>query len=485
MSRLYKKFFALLGIIIITFLPVMTPTAYAISSWSGDPWEGSPWSGDSWDGSSLDWSGNSWNGNSWNGDSWNQSDWNGNSWTTQSWSQNSWDSPGFNGNSWTNQGWDGSSFQGNSWTNSGWSNSSFQGNPWSNSSWSMYGFNGNPWLNSGWAGNNFNGTPWGETGWNQNGIQGNPWSNNGWNQNGIQGNPWLNNGFISDPFRGNETNSDTTSGPQAPNNPVNLNTPFYDTDDFKNTKFVWDYMVNAAVDMDKNFPNGPSTSFLTGALIDSIKFNLGDHIAVDLYDIGDKSKSVYDSYNTLDGLRQSVFNINTVANTGNAYHYASASKLSQFGSLIKDSASTVFNKTDIANISSTWGSMGAISKLNVIASGVNAGISAYKTGESVGKAINTWQNTTNGAERTVAIADIGANLGETIMSVGGVTAAIPGGQALGAGLLAVGGGLFVISKGTQLVTKNWDKISNFGKKTGKAIADGAKKLGSTIKGWFS
>jgi hypothetical protein len=442
----------------------MTPTVHAVSSWSGDPWEGSPWNGKSWDGSDLQWSGDSWNGNSWNGNSWNS-----NGWNSKSWSQNGWNGSGFNGNSWIQQGWN---------------RTNFQGNPWASSGWSMYGFNGNPWSNTGWVGNGHSGNPWSNSGWNGNGHQGNPWSSNGGGGAG---------GFTGNPSSG------TTIGPFAPYDPSAPDS-FYDTDGFKATKYVWDNMVNAAIDLETNYPNGfnglgpngLSPDFFKGFMVDTIKLQLGDHVAVDLYDIGDQSKNIYDSYKKLDGLRQAVYGTNAAQVANHAYQVSNASKFAQFGNLIKDSTSTVLRNTDFANMSSTWGSMGAISKLNFVASGINAGISAYKTGESIGNAINTWKSTTDGSERTAAIADIGANLGETLMSVGGVAAAIPGGQALGAGLMVVGGGLFVISKGTQLVAKNWDKITDFGKKVGdgvkkagKAVADGVKKLGSTIKGWFS
>ncbi|HAM79746.1 hypothetical protein [Ornithinibacillus bavariensis] len=495
MKTFYKRIFALIGIVFLTFLPVMTPTVHAVSSWSGDPWQGSPWNGKSWDGSNLQWSGDSWNGNSWNGNSWN-----GNSWTNQSWSQNGWNLSGFKGNSWTQQGWDGSAFQGNSWTNTGWDGNQFQGNPWSSSGWSMYGFTGNPWSNTGWLGNGYSGNPWSNSGWDGNGNGPlNPWSNSGWNGNGHQGNPWSSGGGGgAGPFAG-QPGSGTTINPPGPYNP-SAPEQFYDTDEFNAAKYVWDNMMNAAIDIETNYPNGLhglgpnglSPDFFKGFMVDTIKLQLGDHIAVDLYDIGDTAYNMYSGYKDLEAIRQATFAANAASMTNNAYQISTASRFAQYGNLIKDSADVFLTKTEFGNLSSTWSSMGALSKLNFVASGVNAGLSAYKTGVSIGNAIDTWQNTKDGSARTSAIADIGANLGETLMSVGGVATAIPGGQALGAGLVIVGGGLFVVSKATKLVADNWDKITDFGKSVGngiknagKSIAKGAKKVGSMIKGWFS
>ncbi|WP_197431753.1 hypothetical protein [Lentibacillus sp. JNUCC-1] len=47
----------LTAVVLITFFPVLSPTVYAISSWTGDSWEGNPWSGSPWDGSNLKWIG--------------------------------------------------------------------------------------------------------------------------------------------------------------------------------------------------------------------------------------------------------------------------------------------------------------------------------------------------------------------------------------------------------------------------------------------
>ncbi|MEN2767527.1 hypothetical protein [Ornithinibacillus xuwenensis] len=477
MDRLFRRVIALFGIIVLTFLPVMTPTAYAVESWSGDPWEGNPWSGDPWDGSELEWSGDSWNsegwkGSKWNGTNWSQGGWNSSGFDGNDWKQQGWSSPYFQGDSWIQQDWNGSDFEGNSWTTNGWNGQQFEGSPWANSGWSMYGYNGTPWSSSGWTGND---------------ILGSPWSNSGWKGEGSEGNPWLIPGFNGTPGTGTEV---ITSDPTDPS--FKPGEQFYDTDEFKATKYVWDSVVNGVVDFDPNRPGGLSPNYVRSVFADSIKLQYGNHVAFDLYDIGDKGYSAYDSYSKLEGFRQAAFNTNAASLTNNAYQVSTASKFAQYGGLIKDSARTVWNNMDIANVSSTWGSMGAISKLNFVASGVNAGLSAYKTGVSVSNAVNTWQSTTDGSERTAAIADVGANLGETLMSAGGVAAAIPGGQAVGAGLIVVGGGLYVVSKTTQVVAKNWDKIAGATKKAGsaiknagKSVVDGAKKLGSTIKGWFS
>lgn len=62
------------------------------------------------------------------------------------------------------------------------------------------------------------------------------------------------------------------------------------------------------------------------------------------------------------------------------------------------------------------------------------------------------------------------------MSAGGVAAAIPGGQAIGAGLVVAGAAIWGASKLTGYVAKNWDSIKNTASKVGGAISKGWNAL---------
>lgn len=108
-----NKSLLLAAILLITFFPVITPTVYAVSSWSGDTWEGNTWSGDTW-------KGNPWDGSSfkWQGESPGASQ-DGNS--GNPWSQSGFDGDGTNGNRWMQEGYEGSPYGENSWLQDGYS----------------------------------------------------------------------------------------------------------------------------------------------------------------------------------------------------------------------------------------------------------------------------------------------------------------------------------------------------------------------------
>jgi hypothetical protein len=505
--RLKQRIFLVFAILFtIAFQSVFFPLAVladTVQPWNGNPWDGNPWEGQPWDGNDLKWEGGPWNSESWNGDPWSGDPWNGDPWNGNDWQGNPWER-----DSWNGDPWDGDTWNGNPWGGDPWNSSSWDGTPWDGNGW-----NGNPWSLEGFDG---------VDSW-----EGRPWYMEGWTMDGFNGvDPWNGPQFHGEGFEGSATQGDTTDIPiiQTPEGfegkrfnlepfsklgPSDYQVPerFYDGDNFKATEFLVNDMFGGTANLiNDTFENGiPDPSkygvHIADLLVNSTKLQLGDNGSFEAYDTARKLWDIYEGYDELETLRDAKFGYDAInQGTNVAQQVSNASKYSQYLELMKDSGKTVLNSTSFDNISGTFSKMGALSKFNFVTSGINAGISAYKTGSSLADAINISKSGASGSEVTAAYADVGSNLGETLMSLGGVAAAIPGGQAVGAGLAIAGAGIFVVSKTTKFVAKNWDTISGgiskgintlknardkVVKGAVKGVVKAGKKIGEFIGGFFS
>ncbi|MUV39198.1 hypothetical protein JNUCC1_03071 [Lentibacillus sp. JNUCC-1] len=468
-----KGFLVSLAVLFIVFQPVMVPVSHAVESWTGDPWKGDSWEGDSWDGSNFKWEGDSWSEDGWTGDATEGTEAaNGEGWNGQKWESQPWYMRGWNG---------GNGFTGDSWQENGWnSDGSHTGDNWSYPGWAGAASKGDGWNESGFQGSN----PW-----NQNGYQGgDPWS-----EGGYAGDPFSNQGFAGAGYSGGAWQEAGSSGAGAFSGPDGYTPPerFYDSNEFKETKFVTDKLITGTANfvhegLNDGFSSEKTGLHLTDLFVSGAKLQTGDHWAYDMYDMTSTAKDGYDKVSKLESLRKAeVVREITTRSAFRANQISNTSKVQQYASIIKDSAGQVSRNMDISNVSGTWSKMGALSKFNFVTSGVNAGISAYKTGASFSDAVNTFNSDATGTEKTVAAAKVGTNFGETLMSAGGVAAAVPGGQAVGAGLAAAGAGVFVVSKGVELVAKNKEKIAATAKKATDTVKKAASKGWKKVKGWFS
>ncbi|MEC5424939.1 hypothetical protein QGM71_15740 [Virgibacillus sp. C22-A2] len=497
-GRWIRRLLVVLSVAFLTLQPVLVPTVYAVESWSGNPWSGDSWSGDPWDGSDLQWEGSPWSGDPWSKEGsdadigWEGYDWESQPWYLEGWSKEGFQGESGSGNPWTQPGFQGESGSGNPWTQPGFQGESGSGNPWTQPGFQGESGSGNPWTQPGFQGEGGSGNAW-----NQPGFQGEGGSGNAWNQPGFQGEGGLGYAWQYPGFSGNPYSADPGSGTYTPPD------RFYSSDGYKGTKFVIDTVINGTANfvndgLDGGFSHDKTSLHLTNLFVSGAKLHLGDSQFFDVYDMGKTGKTGFDKVKQLETLRQGSYALSSALQTsGDGIRKASnvsniskttefAAKTKQYVSMIKDSASQVYKSTDISKVAGTWSNMGALSKFNFVTSGINAGVSAYKTGASVGDAIQTFNSNASGADKTAAVANIGSNLGETIMSAGGVAAAIPGGQALGAGLVAAGAGIFVVSKGVSLIARNWQgDVKSTAKEIGKKAGQTIKKGWKTVKGWFS
>ncbi|WP_390295682.1 hypothetical protein [Virgibacillus kekensis] len=465
-----SKVFALIAILFVTFQPVMVPVVYAVDSWtgktwSGDPWEGNPWEGNPWDGSRLEWEGDPWIGKSTEGETWSGKMTDGDSWAGD----------GTDGASTDGQDWTGYDWESVPWYLKGWNQTGFNGESWNQKGWIGNGSSGNPWLNSGWEGNGTAGNPWLNPSWT--GLYGpdSPWMMYGQNGYGTIGNPWAIPGWS-----GNETLAESGI-PEIPN--------FYDTEGFQIGEYVVKDIINGqaqfinaamiyqekmAAGEDVKFGVGSARKMFGNMVVNGMKLGVGSNFITDAYDT---ATHVEDGINAVSDF-QKARDLKRLANAGNVAEAA-------------DDLTDAVNAGDtLSDISNTTGKMGALSKLNVGVAALGTGVSAVKTYNSIDNAVETFNSDATGAEKTSAAADVGANLGDTLMNAGIVTSAIPGGQVIGAGMAAAGAGLWVISKGVKLFANNWkgslgSTAKSLAKKAGNAIKDGAKKAWDTVTGWFS
>ncbi|WP_077327791.1 hypothetical protein [Virgibacillus siamensis] len=430
MSGLIKKILVSLAIIFVIFQPVLTPVAFAVGPWEGDTWEGNPWEGDSWEGNDTQWSGDTWSGDTWEGNS-----------------------------------WDGDSLL--------WS-----GNPWEGKSWEGNSTNGNGTDGNGTEGNVTDGN-----GTDGNGTEGNVTDGNGTDGDGTEGNVTDGNGTDSDGAEGNVTDGNETEGNGAKENgtpgngtdndvgleeysklPYEYNVGKYIVNDvvMGQAKLMGDYQTYMKMkDLGYNPKFNYGGRFYSNILMNGVKLGVGNNAI----------NSMYDTYtHVADGVK-------------GVQDFRTARQFASTTDTLADAARTADNFTPPA------ASVGALSKLNVAAAVVGTGVSAFETGYKGAKAYDVLTSDASGAEKTSAVADATASLGNTLMNAGVVASAIPGGQAIGAGMVAVGAGVWVVSKGVKLFADNWkgnlwDTGKHLAKKAGNAIKDVASSAWDTVTGWF-
>ncbi|WP_174614156.1 hypothetical protein [Virgibacillus ihumii] len=383
------------------------------------------------------WEGNTWEGNPWEGNSWdgNNLKWSGNTWSGDSWEGNS---------------WDGDSLL--------WS-----GNPWEGKSWEGNGTNGNGTNGNGTAGNGTNGD-----GTNGNGTEGNGTSGNGTNGNGTEGN-----GTNGSGTNGNGTNNDIGLE-EYPKLPQEYNVGKYILNDvvMGQAKLIGDFQTYQNLkDLGYNPKFNYGGRFYSNLLMNGVKLGVGNNAI----------NSMYDTYtHVADGVK-------------GVQDFRTARKFATMADNAQDVANTADSLRDAANVADNFtppaAPVGALSKLNVAAAVVGTGVSAFETGYKGAKAYDVLTSDASGAEKTSAVADATASLGNTLMNAGVVTSAIPGGQAIGAGMVAVGAGIWVVSKGVKLFADNWkgnlwDTGKHLAKKAGNAIKNVASSAWDTVTGWF-
>lgn len=464
-GRLMKGIFALLAILFVTFQPVMVPVAYAIESWTGNPWEGNPWEGDPWDGSDLEWEGKSWTGKGTEGKDWTGkgtdgtgtegNTWNGYDWESLPWYLEGWSKPGFEGNIWNSPTWVGNGSTGSPWLNPGWTADGFQGNSWLNPAWNGYSTSGNTW-----AGPYGLGSPWIAYGTNGYGTVANPWEIPGWSGEGTDGN-------------------DSSE-----------NTSFYETDEFNISKYIIGDVIGGQATMisgamkyqrfsdvgKKGSGFGFGGRMYGNILVNGLKLGGVDNTAVDAYDTASKIDAGIQGYKSIQEARN-------VGKTTDEARDATKAFRSAKNLTTKNNALSIVDK--IPKPPAVLEK--ALSKFNVPAAALGTVASTAKTVDSWGNASEVLDSNATGAEKTAAVADVTANIGDTAMNAGVVTAAlpIPGARVVGGVMVAGGAALWAVSKGTKLIANNWESIKETAKKTWEGTKNLAKKGWNTLTGIFS
>ncbi|GAA0588683.1 hypothetical protein GCM10009001_00700 [Virgibacillus siamensis] len=450
MGALIKKVSVSLAILFVIFQSVLTPISYAVGPWEGNTWEGNPWEGEAWKGNDVRWSGDSWTGDTWQGNSWDGDSllWSGNPWEGKSWQDN-----GTNGN-----GTNGSETEGNGTSGNGTNGNGTEGN----------GTNGSGTNGNGTAGNGTNGSGTNGNGTAGNGTNGNGTNGNGTEGSGTNGSGTNGNGTAGDGTNGNGTNSNGTNNDvgleEYPKLPQEYNVGKYILNDvvMGQAKLVGDFQTYQNLkDLGYNPKFNYGGRFYSNILMNGVKLGVGNNAI----------NSMYDTYtHVADGVK-------------GVQDFRTARQFASTTDTLSDAARTADNFTPPA------ASVGALSKLNVAAAVVGTGVSAFETGYKGAKAYDVLTSDASGAEKTSAVADATASLGNTLMNAGVVTSAIPGGQAIGAGMVAVGAGVWVVSKGVKLFADNWkgnvwDTGKHLAKKAGNAIKDVASSAWDTVTGWF-
>ncbi|WP_175615258.1 hypothetical protein [Piscibacillus halophilus] len=368
-----------------------------------------------------------------------------------------------------------------------------------------------PWSGDSWEGNPWEGTPWDGSSleWEGETWQGDPWESEGskGSETSVHGNydwaidpRYLEGGAVGDQFGydGYLGSPDLRPALNVPVDGIDV-TPsdnfgsstesFYEADAFKSAHFATNSLNNIANLSDPNpfgFDGNLSLGKVTNNIVlNSSKLLLGDNdTAVSIYDTGSNGYEMYNSVKELKGLASDY------ANTGESFSRQSNRNIFKtYTSLLKDSGSKLLNNTDILKAKNTWSNMGALTKFNAGLAGLNSFVSAYKTGESISAFMNLSENAP-GTVKTATGADIGANVGETIVSAGGFVMAIPGGQVLGLGVSALGAGIYAASKGVKLFANNWkgdlwSTTKSIGNKATNSVKSAAKKTWDTVSGLFS
>ncbi|WP_430784481.1 hypothetical protein VBD025_08575 [Virgibacillus flavescens] len=457
----------------MTFQPVMVPVVYAVESWSGNSWEGTPWEGKPWDGSDLQWEGKSWEGNEWTGKSTDGESWNGKGtegngtngqgttgydWQTLPWYMKGWNQPGFGGN------------QGNSVGNGS------IGNPWLYPGWNGSETNGSPWANSEFAGEGTTGTPWANSGWNGQYGLGSPWTSYGPNGYGIMANP----GDTSVRYRSNIDDGESIQ-----------EQPFYETDGFKISKYIIGdviggqaTMISGAMKYERFSEVGKKGSgFDFGAktygnlLVNGFKLGGIDNGAIDAYDTASK---IDEGIQGLNKFRQA----RNVGETSESAIDTSKSKALRNTKFLSKANKAVSLVDKIPKPPAVLEK--ALSKFNVPAAALGTIASTAKTVDSWDNASRVLDSNASGTDKTVAVADVTENIGDTAMNLGVVTSAIPlpGARVLGGAMVVGGAVLWGVSKAAKLIAGNWNTIKNSPKKAWEGTKNIAKKGWNALTGIF-
>ncbi|WP_087973451.1 hypothetical protein [Oceanobacillus rekensis] len=479
-NKWLRSIFAFMAIVIVTLQPVFAPVAYAVEAWTGNSWEGeswkgNSWTGDSWDGASLKWEGDSWQGDDWERQGTEGTSWDGNTWSSVPWYLEGWSQHGFTEDSWT-----GNPSSGNSWGANG---------------WNVNGFNGDSWQSQGWNGSSYNGNAW-----NQSGFQGDSFTGDAWSQSGYSSNPWLQQGYMAGPYAGNSwNNSGYTGSPYlitpwllngyqpnvSPSTGYNDNIPYYDTNPYKVTEYIMKSVGSTAtmgaegLKYQRYLDASSTSKWDFGGRMYGDVFVIGlkvfgvDNFGTDTYDFGTKLYDGVEGYSEFQKARTFA------SNAGEFFDAREMLNLAENGSDLSRSSS-VLNVVD--RIPSPPEPVEkALSKLSLPAAALGAYTSGVKTVDSFNNASEVYNSNATGADKTAAFAEVGENLGDTIMNAGTITAAapIPGARAAAGIMVAGGAGLWALSKGTKFIANNWKGGPI---KTAKSIA---KKGWNTVKGWFS
>jgi len=437
-----KKLFVLMAIVFMAVQPVFVPTVYAVESWTGDPWEGESWDGTPWDGSDLEWEGDTWQGDSWNGngtdgpESSTGQNWDGIPWYLDGWSQD-----GTNGNPWSSDGFDGNGTSGSPWTQPGYGyGSGGMGNPWSGDGTSVNGTSGSPWMQPGY-------------GYGPGGLA-NPWLMPGYNGNGTDG----------DGFNGNGTEGDPTSIDDFPTLPFEYDVGKYVVNDVMmgQVNLAGDLLTSQNMrDLGYDSSMNYGLGYRGNLLMNGLKLGVGDNVVFD----------AYDTYSHVEEGVGAIQDYNAIRN---------AQRTADTAGDLASASSKISSSTPPA------ASVGALSKFTVAAAAVGTGFSAVETGYNTARAVDVLSSDASGADKTVAVTDATASLGDTLMNAGVVTSAIPGAQAVGAGMVAVGAGVWAVSKGVNFVASHWKgNWKDTGKAMWKSTKNTAKKAWDTVTGWFS
>jgi hypothetical protein len=318
------------------------------------------------------------------------------------------------------------------------------------------------------------GNSWSQSGFNEKGRFGNTW--NTWNTPGYNG---ITGFYPKSPGSG----VDSTNKPRVNDN----NEHFYETQPYEIGKYVAEDIVGGqtkfiehAIDYQDKMDAGKSPKFgyrsFTGLygnlIVNGFKLGAGENAATDAYD-------------------NIIRAADTVEASKNIKEYNKRKKSGEFSNEQKqpkrvDKGSSK-NKNKLAKINDSWKGMKPLSKFNVGLAAAGTVMSGVETGFTIADSIGTFKDSSaSGAEKTSAGADIGEGVGNTLMSAGVVTAAIPGGQLAGGLMVAGGAGIWAISKGVNLFAKNWKgNLGSTAKEIGRKAKNSIKKGWKTVKGWFS
>lgn len=424
MESTIKRIFALTAILLIVVQSFFSSVAFAVQPWTGNTWSGDTWSGDTWSGDT--WEGTPWEGNTWSGDTWS-----GN---------------GTNGESWQGDGTDGSGTNGNGTSGDGTAGDGTSGNGTNGDGTGGNGTSGNGTSGNGTSGNGTSGDGTGSNGTSGNGTDGSGTNSDGTSGNGTTGDGTSGNGSSGDGSTGNGTSGN------AGNDYSKTPTPY------EVAKYIGNDVILGQVQLaaDSYAPDavdsmgGNTSSFLRSTLFNGLKLGINSPILDFASDVSDGVDVYQDAKGAISTLTSGT---NIATNTTAA------------GSMMNGAAQAGSS------------AMGALGKLNVATAAVGTVLGVVDTSMNIGKAFDVFgDDNTTAVERTVAVTDATESLGSTLMSAGGVAAAIPGGQAIGAGLVVAGAAIWGASKLTSYVAKNWDGIKNTASKVSGAISKGWNAL---------